>query len=172
MIALCCHHKGSFRNYCNPKYVFETLGFTPEDFEIILSMTTWATDGSHQRENDENEEEEEETNEKEKETNTNANKNNDGKQEEEKETQLEHKRHKLDDGSFEKKFNNNENENSNNNNEKIASQERMRIGKLCKRVVDYGRVLFLQQNGYKHVSLEYFAHSDLTLENCALIALS
>ncbi len=45
----------------------------------------------------------------------------------------------------------------------------MEIGFKCKRLIDYGRVLFLREQGY-NASLYYYVDRDVTLENCLLVA--
>lgn len=49
-------------------------------------------------------------------------------------------------------------------------EEREKIGYQCKRVLDAGRLDYLEQHGFK-ASLVYYVDPTSTLENCALIAL-
>ncbi|KAF7732902.1 tRNA:m(4)X modification enzyme TRM13 [Apophysomyces ossiformis] len=49
-------------------------------------------------------------------------------------------------------------------------EERERIGYQCKRVLDAGRVKYLEEHGFK-VALLYYVEPSTSLENCALIAL-
>lgn len=48
--------------------------------------------------------------------------------------------------------------------------ERKEIGQKCKRLIDYARNQFLEQNGFK-CSLKRFVSSDITLENICLVAI-
>ncbi|KAL9645690.1 hypothetical protein ABK040_003423 [Willaertia magna] len=54
----------------------------------------------------------------------------------------------------------------------LTNDEKESIGFMCKRLIDYGRILFLQSlNQYKKVKLMYYCNRDITPENCMLIAL-
>lgn len=48
-------------------------------------------------------------------------------------------------------------------------QEREDIGFQCKRVIDIGRVRYLDAHGFK-TELVYYVDRSTSLENCALIA--
>lgn len=48
--------------------------------------------------------------------------------------------------------------------------ERKEIGQKCKRLIDYARIGYLEQNGFK-CSLKRFTSSDITLENICLVAI-
>lgn len=60
--------------------------------------------------------------------------------------------------------------------EKIASgdnslrEKRREIGRKCKRLIDFSRALFLEQNGY-NCYLKSYVGEDVTLENICLVAL-
>ena len=52
---------------------------------------------------------------------------------------------------------------------KLCYDERETFGLKCKRVIDMGRIEYLQQNGYK-VELSYYVDKDKSLENLVLTA--
>lgn len=45
LIALCCHHRCSWRSYVGKKWL-QTAGITPREFVIITKMVSWAVCGS------------------------------------------------------------------------------------------------------------------------------
>uniref|UniRef100_A0A8C5XA50 tRNA:m(4)X modification enzyme TRM13 n=1 Tax=Malurus cyaneus samueli TaxID=2593467 RepID=A0A8C5XA50_9PASS len=51
----------------------------------------------------------------------------------------------------------------------LSVEERKEIGCLCKRLIDHGRVEYLQQQGYK-AELQYYTDSAVSLENVLLTA--
>ncbi|KAF4805268.1 tRNA:m(4)X modification enzyme TRM13 like protein [Turdus rufiventris] len=51
----------------------------------------------------------------------------------------------------------------------LSVEERKEIGCLCKRLIDHGRVEYLQQQGYQ-AALQYYTESAVSLENVLLTA--
>lgn len=51
----------------------------------------------------------------------------------------------------------------------MSVEEREQIGRLCKRLIDQGRVHYLQQRGFES-SLKYYTSRDVSLENVLLTA--
>ncbi|XP_059710371.1 tRNA:m(4)X modification enzyme TRM13 homolog isoform X2 [Haemorhous mexicanus] len=51
----------------------------------------------------------------------------------------------------------------------LSVEERKEIGCLCKRLIDHGRIEYLQQQGYK-AALQYYTESAVSLENVLLTA--
>ncbi|KAM4774012.1 tRNA:m(4)X modification enzyme TRM13 homolog isoform 3-T3 [Cyanocitta cristata] len=51
----------------------------------------------------------------------------------------------------------------------LSAEERKEIGCLCKRLIDHGRIEYLQQQGYK-AALQYYTESAVSLENVLLTA--
>jgi tRNA:m4X modification enzyme len=45
VIATCCHHKCSWGTYCNRPF-FEELGISAEDFQLLTVISSWATSGA------------------------------------------------------------------------------------------------------------------------------
>ncbi|GAM18312.1 hypothetical protein SAMD00019534_014870 [Acytostelium subglobosum LB1] len=42
-IATCCHHVCTLDSYINPKYVNDVLQLTPDEFQLLCSITSWAS---------------------------------------------------------------------------------------------------------------------------------
>lgn len=51
----------------------------------------------------------------------------------------------------------------------LSPEERLRIGRLCKRLIDGGRLHFLKARGFNG-KLSYYVSSQVTLENVLLVA--
>ncbi|RMC08447.1 hypothetical protein DUI87_14691 [Hirundo rustica rustica] len=51
----------------------------------------------------------------------------------------------------------------------LSAEERKEIGCLCKRLIDHGRIEYLQQQGYE-AALQYYTESAVSLENVLLTA--
>lgn len=45
LIALCCHHRCSWRSYVGRSFFEDVLGLNREDFELMVRMSSWATSG-------------------------------------------------------------------------------------------------------------------------------
>ncbi|XP_017491130.1 PREDICTED: LOW QUALITY PROTEIN: tRNA:m(4)X modification enzyme TRM13 homolog [Rhagoletis zephyria] len=56
-----------------------------------------------------------------------------------------------------------------NSKQRLSLAERERIGGMCKRILDYGRLQYLRSHGFK-ATLKYYVDRDVTLENVCLIA--
>uniref|UniRef100_A0A4W4G793 tRNA:m(4)X modification enzyme TRM13 n=1 Tax=Electrophorus electricus TaxID=8005 RepID=A0A4W4G793_ELEEL len=54
-------------------------------------------------------------------------------------------------------------------NSTVSAEEREHIGRLCKTLIDHGRLHYLQQKGFKP-SLRYYTSRDVSLENVLLTA--
>ncbi|XP_039948813.1 tRNA:m(4)X modification enzyme TRM13 homolog [Bactrocera tryoni] len=53
--------------------------------------------------------------------------------------------------------------------QRLSLSERERIGDMCKRILDYGRLLYLREHGFE-AELKYYVARDVTLENVCLLA--
>ncbi|XP_054725390.1 tRNA:m(4)X modification enzyme TRM13 homolog [Anastrepha obliqua] len=53
--------------------------------------------------------------------------------------------------------------------QRLCLAERERVGDMCKRILDYGRLQYLREHGYEAV-LKYYVARDVTLENVCLLA--
>jgi len=96
-IALCCHGKITWQNYCNKDFFIER-GIDKNGFEEVCKMASWYVC-----------------------------------------------------------------------NQSVETLEKQALGKLCKELLDYGRVQFLQKMGFK-TYLTHFVPSEISLENTLLIA--
>uniref|UniRef100_A0A0A1XKJ1 tRNA:m(4)X modification enzyme TRM13 n=1 Tax=Zeugodacus cucurbitae TaxID=28588 RepID=A0A0A1XKJ1_ZEUCU len=56
-----------------------------------------------------------------------------------------------------------------NKTQRLSLTERERIGDMCKRILDYGRLLYLREQGFE-ADLKYYVARDVTLENVCLLA--
>lgn len=45
LIALCCHHRCTWRSYVGRVFFEDVLGLTREDFDMMVRMSSWATSG-------------------------------------------------------------------------------------------------------------------------------
>eukprot|EP01116_Phalansterium_solitarium_P006122 TRINITY_DN18427_c0_g1_i1.p1 TRINITY_DN18427_c0_g1~~TRINITY_DN18427_c0_g1_i1.p1 ORF type:complete len:524 (+),score=177.92 TRINITY_DN18427_c0_g1_i1:24-1574(+) len=43
VMATCCHHKCTWSNYANPKFMRDTVGLSPDEFGLLTNMSGWAT---------------------------------------------------------------------------------------------------------------------------------
>lgn len=51
----------------------------------------------------------------------------------------------------------------------VSAEDREHMGRLCKLLIDYGRVDFLRRKGFS-ASLQYYISRDVSLENVLLTA--
>nr|XP_014085816.2 tRNA:m(4)X modification enzyme TRM13 homolog [Bactrocera oleae] len=56
-----------------------------------------------------------------------------------------------------------------NKTQQLSLSERERIGDMCKRIIDYGRLQYLTEHGFE-AELKYYVARDVTLENVCLLA--
>lgn len=52
----------------------------------------------------------------------------------------------------------------------VSAEEREHVGRLCKMLINHGRLHYLQQKGFTS-SLRYYTSRDVSLENVLLTAL-
>lgn len=149
-IALCCHHRCTWNTFTGKDFFIEN-GIDVRDFRIITKMAGWATCGtgfSRERRKLITEE----TSKALLPDNTT-----------EKTTETEH----HDDPKSEDAAQ----ELVDQTNQKIYDfTKRKEIGDKCKRIIDYARVMYLQQNGYK-CAFKRYVGADITPENICLVAL-
>lgn len=129
MIALCCHHRCDWSSFVGKQFL-KDQGFTRDDFEILVSMTSWATCGfGRGKKADADEEAEHETD-----------------QSEEFHPNDRYSRMGL------------------------SESNREEIGRLCKRVLDCGRIQYLN-NAFPSLSvqLKHYVSPEVSLENALLL---
>lgn len=155
-IALCCHHRCTWNTFTGKDF-FTDNGIEAEDFRIITKMAGWATCGTgFSREKRKQMADADEAtisviaDGEQGTTSTDAGAEQNGDQDE-------------DHGQ-------NDNQTAPDNaNNKYDFTERKRIGDQCKRLIDYARIQFLEQNGYK-CALKRYVSADITPENICLVA--
>lgn len=189
VIALCCHHRCVWKPYVG-KHFFKQCGLTARDFQIMSSMSSWATCAwkgwSHQKkvegksreandgltENDNKETvklNEESTSSKADLNNSDENSSTSNKTLEVKvSSSSEGQKVDLDDEE-EEEHSQEENTTNTGISTKLSQEEREVIGRKCKRLIDLGRVHFLQEHGLKS-SLKVYIEEFFTPENVVLVA--
>ena len=129
MIALCCHHRCDWSSFVGKQFL-KDQGFTRDDFDILVSMTSWATCGfGRGKKADADEEAEHET----------------GQSEE---------------------FHPNDRYSRMG----LSESNREEIGRLCKRVLDCGRIQYLNSAfPTLSVQLKHYVSPEVSLENALLL---
>ncbi|XP_074044358.1 tRNA:m(4)X modification enzyme TRM13 homolog isoform X2 [Macrotis lagotis] len=140
VIALCCHHRCDWRHYVGKEF-FRTLGLGPVEFNYFQRMSSWATCGMR-------------------ETTLEASKINIKKRDD----QISDNEEEHDHEGYRKT------DNPEGLPGLLTVEERKNIGRLCKLLIDQGRIQYLQQKGY-NASLQYYTDSFVSLENVLLTAL-
>eukprot|EP01125_Pyxidicula_operculata_P012303 TRINITY_DN4033_c0_g1_i3.p1 TRINITY_DN4033_c0_g1~~TRINITY_DN4033_c0_g1_i3.p1 ORF type:complete len:263 (-),score=44.45 TRINITY_DN4033_c0_g1_i3:11-799(-) len=144
VIALCCHHRCDWKPYVNKQF-FITNGFTKEDFEVISKLTSWAVCDPKSTITNNNQEQARNPSE-----NQGSNSEQDQEQEHQHEPVI-----------------------MNQNMNKIAStftpEYKKTVGFKCKRLLDYGRIKYMESLGY-NISLKYYIDRSVTPENVLFTA--
>jgi tRNA:m4X modification enzyme len=130
LIALCCHHRCRWTQYCNQSWM-SRQGIDGFQFEIMSSMSTWAICGQR------------------KSCSTRAHFYSED-QHLRSETTKNHLSDKLSRSS-------------------LGVEERESMGRICKRIIDQGRLEYLSSHGFD-TELVYYVDSEVSLENTALFA--
>ncbi|KAI7863848.1 methyltransferase TRM13-domain-containing protein [Spinellus fusiger] len=150
IIALCCHQLCRYEMYPNQEYL-EKANITKVDFDRICKMSSWATSGSRCSCNSSSTEAPSDAGPKE-----TAEK----EEEEEEEEEEEHADIEQEEGDADL---------SSNHYSGWNLHEREKIGYECKRILDAGRLKYLESCGLS-AELVYYVDPSTSLENCALIA--
>ncbi|XP_055362669.1 tRNA:m(4)X modification enzyme TRM13 homolog isoform X2 [Betta splendens] len=124
-VALCCHHRCDWLHYVGQQF-FLQRGLGPEEFSAFCRMSSWATCGRRQ---------------------TNQNRISLRGEDEEHEP--------ADENDTVAGF--------------LSAPEREHFGRLCKLLIDCGRIHFLQNRGFDS-KLMHYVDSQVTLENMLLTA--
>ena len=129
MIALCCHHRCDWRSYVGKQF-FTDQGFTRADFDILVTMTSWATCGFDRGKKTDIDEEPE---------------------------------HEADQAE---EFHPNDRYSRMG----LSESKREEIGRLCKRVLDCGRIQYLKSAfPTLSVQLKHYVSPEVSLENALLL---
>ncbi|KAJ3122132.1 hypothetical protein HK098_003111 [Nowakowskiella sp. JEL0407] len=141
VIALCCHQLCKYSIYINNEYL-EKIAISKREFGWMTTLSTWATCGRKaepKTSEDDDKKEEPES--------------------EDREPDEDHSTEGMD-------FNDKE---DGEHWSKLSYEDREEFGFKCKRILDYGRILYLREHGFE-VRLVYYAERRVSLENCALVA--
>jgi len=152
LIALCCHHRCEWNPYVGKQFLTDQ-GFTEEDFSLLTSITSWCTCGTGKSRESRNPAATEEPSSPSIE-------------------RIEHAPVAVVPPEQEAGFS-----------EEIASPNitdryarlqldqttRQEIGRQCKRVLDYGRLRYLQDVCDMDVKLKYYVGSFISLENALIV---
>ncbi|KAJ0065585.1 hypothetical protein NL108_013493 [Boleophthalmus pectinirostris] len=139
-VALCCHHRCQWRHYVG-KDLFRQRGLGAEDFSAFCRMSSWATCGLRA-------------------TNHNTSAPNQTNQNEERQDAPDQK---VEEEEHEPA------EETDAVNGFLSPWERKRVGRLCKLLIDCGRLHYLQRKGFTG-RLSRYVSSQVTLENVLLTA--
>ncbi|EGD76174.1 hypothetical protein PTSG_00880, partial [Salpingoeca rosetta] len=156
-IALCCHDKCTWDLYCNQEFFTETLKWTRREFSIIRIVSSWGT-----LDPDEDIEAMKERRRRKREqaamaaalhSADNADDDND------------------DDDGHDHGDGDGAADNAARHNQQLGldRKQHVKYGQMAKRLIDWGRVLFLRQHGL-NATLERFVEASVTPENVLLLA--
>ncbi|KAG0174001.1 tRNA:m(4)X modification enzyme TRM13 [Apophysomyces sp. BC1034] len=148
IIALCCHQLCRYEMYPNTKYLND-IGLTKTDFDRLCKMSSWAICSRRQPETEATET-----------IRGGASTNQLGTESDEED--LDEHAHIVEEVG--------DADETTGHYSGRDHHDREKIGYQCKRVLDAGRVKYLQEHGFK-VELLYYVDPSTSLENCALIAL-
>lgn len=140
LIALCCHHRCEWKHLVGKEFFMEN-GISVKEFIIITKMVGWAICGTGMSRARRNEIEKQRND-----ANTAAGN--------ETNTPIQI----------------NGNADRQPSSTKRDRHERKAVGQKCKRLIDYARIRYLEQNGFE-CSLKRYVSSDITLENICLVAI-
>lgn len=155
VLAPCCHHRCSWPSYVGKKF-FKENGLDRSQFQLMTSMCSWATcswKGWREQEIPNQSEHAAD--------NVQTDKVGDHKKETEEQ---------FDDVNEHEDNTQQQDMNSKmKSNLKFSAGEREKIGRNCKRIIDYGRLQYLKETGLD-VSIKEYIDGKLTPENIVLIA--
>jgi len=146
LIALCCHHRCEWSPYVGKEFLTEQ-GFTEEDFSLLTSITSWCTCGSGKpREPREPK-----------------------SPVEERSPSVEHEPVEETSSPVEETVNPAVNPADRYTRLQLDQATREEIGRQCKRVLDYGRMRYLQDVCDLEVKMKYYVDPFISLENALIV---
>eukprot|EP00794_Sanderia_malayensis_P009884 gene9884-10894_t len=164
LFALCCFHRCSWPSYVGKEF-FINNGLNAVDFHRMKMMCSWATCGFRYHEDRVT------TGECDSESNPAVENNHLKLIDVESHADLD--KQSEQDSDTHSKYEQHSNEPvdwiNNSNNIKLSSEEKKAIGLQCKRLIDIGRVKYLEKHGFT-AKLMYYVNSDVTLEDIVLFA--
>ncbi|XP_069823657.1 tRNA:m(4)X modification enzyme TRM13 homolog [Dendropsophus ebraccatus] len=149
VIALCCHHRCDWQHYVGRDF-FERLGLGQREFGFFQRMSSWATCGTRRTSEVENASER-------------ANPEEMDEHDPDQRNPEEIEEHDADQR-------NNDCNTESMDGLQLSVEERERLGRLCKLLIDRGRVDYLERMGYE-AGLEYYTEREVSLENIILTAI-
>ncbi|XP_076441312.1 tRNA:m(4)X modification enzyme TRM13 homolog [Babylonia areolata] len=166
LIALCCHHQCGWRPYVGKRFMRQCQ-LTADDFHLLTRLTSWAVCGWRDRDGSFGTREQKDGSGSRKEgggdstvadksteqTTSSQPAENDGAEEEERE----HNTADLVSGT------------DTDNGLQLTEKEKERVGWRCKRLIDYGRVCYLRDQGLG-AQLKVYIDAGQTPENVVLVA--
>ncbi|XP_072295277.1 tRNA:m(4)X modification enzyme TRM13 homolog [Eucyclogobius newberryi] len=138
-VALCCHHRCQWSHYVGKDF-FTQRGLGADEFSAFCRMSSWATCGLRP-------------------TNQNPTPTNQPIKYEERQNEPNQREEDAHEPA----------EDADTMNEFLGSSERQRMGRLCKLLIDCGRLHFLKNKGFTG-RLSRYVSSEVTLENVLLTA--
>ncbi|KAF9164349.1 hypothetical protein DFQ26_001560 [Actinomortierella ambigua] len=154
LIALCCHHCCRHHMYPNQAFL-EECGITERDFALITRMSSWGVSVNTTKTLGSDEVVEAKEGEAKKDTGPSASKGEEDGDDDEEEDE-----HGLVDTAA---------KDLESNISVLTFQRRVELGLRCKRLLDVGRVRYLEQHGFD-AEVVYYTDPDTSLENLALMA--
>lgn len=156
ILALCCHHCCSWPQYVGRPFL-QNLGFTAEDFHLLCCLSSWATCGIRAKKRQKG----------------NAGETFDdhtvsGSDNEDCDSDNENGHNTMTEKTSVKEGGKNENPDQDRWSQFTVS-EREEIGRQCKRLIDAGRLWYLESRDFS-AKLAFYVDSTVSLENAVLIA--
>ncbi|XP_006812702.1 tRNA:m(4)X modification enzyme TRM13 homolog, partial [Saccoglossus kowalevskii] len=175
VIALCCHHKCLWRNYVGKDF-FKCQGLTTKDFNVISLLTSWATCAIKKQQLNSVEDPVLHSNSSDSKVLDTSQAEN-VPEDNPHVTQSKCERCKSTNLSTRSCERNSEDVTGTSQNafdkdkegEYWEIDEREQIGKMCKRLIDIGRIKYLQSHGF-NVQLGHYVTPSVSLENVVLMA--
>ncbi|KAF2074455.1 hypothetical protein CYY_004237 [Polysphondylium violaceum] len=159
-IATCCHHICSWDTYINQEFIKDQLKLTPKEFQLICAMSSWATIGSQEECLSTTTTEDKKRKRQEYQSNNNNEIESSSDEDDDEDQEKENKARK------EKEFKDAQDEF---NRETIFSKQRKEeLGYKCKRIIDYGRHLFIEQQ--LNLNSNLFIYTNLSKENLYMVS--
>ena len=143
VIATCCHHKCDWRSYVNKAFM-SAAGFSESDFDRLRCLSSWATDAEHKNPEEEAEDAQDAIGESQ------------AYESQASESQAEYETSTLLTNHAEAAS-------------RLAPAERLRVGWQVKRLLDTGRLLYLETHGYRG-AMQRYVPASVSPENVLLIA--
>jgi tRNA:m4X modification enzyme len=156
LIALCCHQVCQLQHYCNPTFFLEELGFDTAAFKQITQMSSWAVSGSRATVADSDSE-------------SYDSDHIDGGEHVPPTVDAVDDTNTVGAAAAQLHANIPAGANSVAARTGLSKQGQEEVGRLCKRLLDTGRIKYLEANGFS-ARLQVYIDRALSLENVVLVA--